>query len=51
MKKNIFLIVTGLAISAIVMASYEIYKATKGIKEVADTPEDFPIYTNSDDED
>ena len=50
MKKNIFLIVTCLVISAIVMASYEIYKATKGIKEVTDTPEDFPIYTSSDDE-
>lgn len=51
MKKNIFLIVTGLAISAIAAASYEIYKAAKGIKEVTDTPEDFPIYTGPEDED
>lgn len=51
MKKNIFLIVTGIAISAIAAASYEIYKATKGIKEITDTPEDFPIYIGPDNED
>lgn len=51
MKKNIFLIITGLAVGVIAAVSYEIYKAAKGINEVADTPEDFSIYTGPDDED
>lgn len=51
MKKNIFLVVTGLAIGAIATVGYEIYKAVKGIKEIADTPENFSIYTGSEDED
>lgn len=51
MKKNIFLVVTGLAIGAIAAVGYEIYKATKGIKEVADSPDDFPVYIGLEDED
>lgn len=50
MKKNIFLLVTGLAVG-VIAAGYEIYKAAKGIKEVADTPDDFTIYTGPEDED
>lgn len=51
MKKNIFLVVTSLAIGAIIVASYKIYKATRGIKEVTDILEDFLIYTSFEDED
>lgn len=51
MKKNIFLLVTGLAVGAIAAVSYEIYKAAKGINEVADTSDDFSIYTGPEDED
>lgn len=50
MKKSIFLVVTGLAIGAIAAAGYEIYKAAKGIKEVTDSPDDFPVYTGFEDE-
>lgn len=49
MKKNIFLVVAGLAIGAIV-AGYEIYKVTKGIKEVTDSPDNFPVYIGLEDE-
>lgn len=49
--KNIFLVVAGLVIGTIAAAGYEIYKATKGIKEVADSPDDFPIYMGIEDED
>lgn len=51
MKKDIFLVVTGLAIGTIVIAGYKIYKTARGIKEVTDIPEDFSIYTGPKDED
>lgn len=51
MKKNIFLVVAGLAIGAIAAAGYEIYKAAKGIKEVTDSSDDFSVYIDFEDED
>lgn len=44
------MLVAGLAVGTIAIVSYEIYKAAKGIKEVADTPDDFSIYTGLEDE-
>lgn len=50
MRKNIFLAVAGFAACAIVAATYEIYKVAKGINEVANMPDDFPIYTGTEHE-